>query len=70
MSGRTIATAVSARAVELAEVVDGEAVDGDGSLAVVLDDLVFGTSGTSTNDIGVSIPLQGESICFSVSVVT
>ena len=54
--------AVSAGAVELAEVGNLEAVDGDGSGTVVLDDLVLGAGGTSTGDGGVTVLLQGESI--------
>lgn len=60
--------AVSARAVELAEVGDLEAVDSDGSGSVVLDDLVLGTSGTAAGDGGVTVLLQGESIWMIVSV--
>lgn len=60
--------AVSARAVELAKVGDLEAVDGDGTRTVVLDDLVFGTSGTSTSDGGIAILLQSESIWLIVSM--
>ena len=44
--------AVAAGAVQLAEVVDGEAVDGDGAFAVVLDDFVFGAGGASADDCG------------------
>ena len=54
--------AVSAGAVELAKVRNLEAVDGDGTGTVVLDDLVSGAGGTSTDDGGVAILLQGESI--------
>ena len=54
--------AVSAGAVELAEVGNLEAVDGDGSGTVVLDDLVLGAGGTSTGDGGVTVLLQGEGI--------
>lgn len=60
--------AVSARAVELTEVGDLEAIDGDGSGSVVLDDLVLSASGTSTRDGGVTIFLQGKSICSNVSM--
>jgi hypothetical protein len=50
--------AVSARAVELAEVDDGEAVDGDGSGAVVLDDLVFSASSAATGHSGIAVTLE------------
>ena len=59
--------AVSARAVELAKVGDLEAVDGDGTRTVMLDNLVVGTSGTSTTDSGITIFLQSESIWSMVS---
>ena len=42
--------AVTARPVQLAEVVDGEAVNSDGTSAVLLDDLVFGSGSTTAND--------------------
>jgi hypothetical protein len=42
--------AVTARPVELAEGVDGEAVDGDGTSTVLLDDLVLSSGSTSAND--------------------
>jgi len=42
--------AVAARPVELAEVVDGEPVNSDGSSTVLLDDLVLGGGSTSTSD--------------------
>ena len=42
--------AVAARPVQLAEVVDGEAVNSDGTSAVLLDDLVFGSGSTTAND--------------------
>lgn len=45
---------------------DSEAIDRDGALAVVLDDLVIGTLGTSTLDKRVSIALEGESILADV----
>lgn len=44
--------AVSAGAVELAEVVDGEVGDGEGAAAVVLEDLVFGALGSAADDGG------------------
>ena len=42
--------AVTARPVQLAEVVDGEAVNSDGTSAVLLDDLIFGSGSTTAND--------------------
>jgi hypothetical protein len=60
--------AVSAGAVELAEVGDLKAVDGDGSSAVVLDDLVLSSSGTAPGDGGVTVLLQGEGIWMIVSM--
>lgn len=62
MKTYAILLAVAARAVELAEVLDGEAVDRDGTNTVVLDDLVLGAGGTSTGDGGVTVLLQGEGI--------
>jgi hypothetical protein len=54
--------AVTARSVKLTEVNNGEAVDGDGTETVVLDDLVFSTSGTTALDESVTVTLEGESI--------
>lgn len=54
--------AVAARAVELAEVDSGEAINGDRSEAVVLNDLVLGASGTSTLDEGVAVTLEGKGV--------
>jgi hypothetical protein len=54
--------AVAARTVQLAKVHDSEAVDGDGTLAVVLDDLVVGALGTSTLDEGVAVTFERESV--------
>lgn len=42
--------AVTARPVQLAEVVDSEAINSDGTSAVVLDDLVFSSGSTTTSD--------------------
>ena len=55
--------AVTASTVELAKVRDGEAVNGDSTLSVVLNDLVGGRLGTATLDEGVSVTLDGESVC-------
>ena len=60
--------AVSAGAVELAEVGDLEAVDGDGSGAVVLDHLVVSSGGTAAGDGGVTVLLQSESVWSIVSM--
>ena len=60
--------AVAARPVQLAEVVDGEAVNSDGTSAVLLDDLVFGAGGASTGDGCVAILLESQSICVVVSM--
>lgn len=46
------AVAVAAAPVELAEVVDGEAGDGHGAGAVVLEHLVLGAEGTAAGDGG------------------
>lgn len=54
--------AVTAGAVELAEIHNGEAVDGDGTLSVVLDDLVVSGLCTTTLDKSIAIALKGESV--------
>ena len=61
--------AVSARAVELAEIDDGEAVDSDGSGTVVLDDLVLCAGGTTASDGSITITLEGESVYNLVSIL-
>jgi hypothetical protein len=58
--------AVTASAVQLAEVHNLETVDGNGALAVVLDDLVVSGLGTSAFDHGVAVALEGESIFANV----
>jgi hypothetical protein len=60
--------AVAARAVQLAEVGDLEAVDGDGAGAVVLDHLVRGAGGASAGDGRISVLLEGQGICVIVSM--
>lgn len=60
--------AVTARAIELAEVDNSEAVDRDGTRTVVLDDLILSTGGTTAGDGGITIALEGESVCLVVSV--
>jgi hypothetical protein len=57
-----VTLAVAARAVEFAEVLDAEAVDGDGGGTVVLDDLVLGVAGSAALDHGGSGALEGEGI--------
>ena len=54
--------AVTAGTVQLAKVHDGEAVDSDSALSVVLNDLVGSRLSSSTLDEGVSISLEGKSI--------
>jgi hypothetical protein len=58
--------AVTASTVELAEVRNLETIDGDGSLSVVLDDLVGSRLGASTLDEGVTVTLQGKSVLANV----
>ena len=62
MKTYAILLAVAARAVELAEVLDGEAVDRDGTNTVVLDDLVLGVASTTTDDLAVTVTLEGKSV--------
>jgi hypothetical protein len=42
--------AVTARPVQLAEGVNGEAIDGDGTSTVLLNDLVLSSGSTSADD--------------------
>lgn len=58
--------AVAARAVELAEGVDSEAVNGDRANTVVLDDLVISTLGTTADDLGAAVALEGKSVLADV----
>jgi hypothetical protein len=62
-----VALAVTAWAVELAEVLHAEAVDGDGLGAVVLDDFVVGVAGSAALDQGGSGPLESKSILADLS---
>jgi hypothetical protein len=56
--------AVAAGPVELAKVVDGEAIDVYLASGVVLDDLVCGALGTAADDVvGAAAALEGEGIC-------
>lgn len=50
-SGLSVAAAVSAGSVELAVVVNVKVLDGDGTEAVVLEDLVGSVTSTSTVDV-------------------
>lgn len=54
--------AVTARSVELTEVDNGEAINGDRSETVVLDDLVLSAGSTTALDESVTVALEGESI--------
>ena len=58
MKTYAILLAVAARAVELAEVLDGEAVDRDGTNTVVLDDLVGCMVGAAADDVDVAVTLE------------
>ena len=57
-AARNRVLAVTASTVELAEVGDLETVDGDGSLAVMLDNLVGSRLSTAALDKRVSVTLQ------------
>lgn len=61
-AARNRVLAVSARAVQLAKVHDGEAVDGDGPLAIVLDHLVLGGLRAAALDHCVAVALDGERV--------
>lgn len=55
---------VAAGAVELAKVICGEVFDADFAAGVVLDDLVVGALGTTTDDaVGAAAFLEGEGVC-------
>lgn len=60
--------AVSTGAVELAEIDDSEAVDCDGSCAVVLDDLVFCAGGATAGDSRIAVTFDRESVCVIVNM--
>lgn len=49
-------------AVQLAEVLDDEAINGHGRGTVVLDDLIFGAAGSAALDEGGAGSLEGESV--------
>jgi hypothetical protein len=57
-----VALAVAARAVELAEVLRAEAVDGHRRGGVVLDDLVVGVAGAAALDHDGAAALEGEGV--------
>ena len=57
-----VALAVAARAVQLAEVLRAEAVDGHGRGGVVLDDLVVGVAGAAALDHDGAGALEGEGV--------
>lgn len=54
--------AVTARSVKLSEVNDSEAVDGNSTKTVVLDNLVGGSSSTTSLDESVAVTLEGKGI--------
>lgn len=54
--------AVAAGAVQLAEIDDGEAVNGHGAQAVVLDDLVVGAGGAAALDGRVAVALERQGV--------
>ena len=59
--------AVAAGPVELAKVVDGEAVDVDLAAGVVLDDLVVGALGTAADDVvGAAAALERKGVCVAL----
>lgn len=62
-AGTAVVGAVAAAAVELAGVDDGEVLDGDGALAVVLDDLVLGLLGAATLDEDIAAAQSRNGIC-------
>lgn len=58
----TVVGAVTASAVEFAGVDNGEALDSDGTAAVVLDDLVLGLLSTTTLNQGIAVTKDRDSI--------
>ena len=59
--------AVTAGTVELAKALNAEGVDLDGTGTVVLDDLVVGVFGTTTDDVGLTAGLlDGDSVLADV----
>jgi hypothetical protein len=54
--------AVSTAAVKLSKISDGEAINGDGTNTVVLDNLVGSTTSTTTDDLTVTVTLEGQCI--------
>lgn len=61
-----VVCAVAARAVDLAIVLGVEVDDVDLTAAVVLDDLVVGVVGTTSNDVGGTITLDGDGVLTDV----
>lgn len=60
--GRSRGELTAARAIQLAEIDNGEAVDGHIADTVVLEDLVVGALGTAADDLGVTVTLEGKSV--------
>lgn len=58
----TVASAVAAAAVDLADVGESGVLDGDGSAAVVLDDLVFGRVGSAALPEDVAAAESGDGV--------
>lgn len=58
----TVASAVAAAAVDLADVGESGVLDGDGSAAVVLDDLVFGRVGSAALPEDVAVAESGDGV--------
>jgi hypothetical protein len=54
--------AVSTAAVQFSEISDGEAIDGDGTNTIVLDNLVGSSTSATTNDLAIAVTLEGQSI--------
>jgi hypothetical protein len=59
----TVIGAVTTSAVELAGIDDGEAFDGDGTAAVMLNDLVLGLLSTTTLNQSIAIAKDRNGIC-------
>lgn len=61
-----VVLAVAAGAVDLAVVLGVEVDDVDVTAAVVLDDLVVGVEGTTADDLGVAVALDGDGVLADV----
>lgn len=70
VAGPAIVGAVATATVQLAGIDDGEVLDGHGSAAVVLDDLVLGLLGATTLDENVAISESRDGICEIISKKT